>query len=101
MRSPSRPSSRWPIRPRRPGENVEFTVMYQRGEGKKDGSLVAAQNVKVKDGMSRRPIMRSAELAWLQVCAPEVFVHLFRSNPYTGSGVFVRLVLGACSAGVR
>ena len=33
------------------GENVEFTVMYQRGEGNKDGTLVAGQSVKVKDGM--------------------------------------------------
>lgn len=33
------------------GENVGFTVMYQRGEGNKDGTLVAGQTVKVKDGM--------------------------------------------------
>jgi hypothetical protein len=33
--------------------------------------------------------------------APEVFVHPFRSNPYIRSGVFVHLVWGACSAGVR
>lgn len=33
------------------GENVEFTVMYQRGEGNKDGTLVPGQSVKVKDGM--------------------------------------------------
>jgi hypothetical protein len=33
------------------GPYLEFTVMYRRGHGNKDGSLVASQNVKVKDGM--------------------------------------------------
>ena len=33
------------------GEFIEFTVMYRRGHGNKDGSLVAGQTVKVKDGM--------------------------------------------------
>lgn len=33
------------------GENVGFTVMYQRAHGNKDGTLVAGQTVKVKDGM--------------------------------------------------
>lgn len=33
------------------GPNFEFTVMYRRGHGNKDGSLVAGQSVKVKDGM--------------------------------------------------
>ena len=33
------------------GPYLEFTVMYRRGEGNKDGSLVAGQTVKVKDGM--------------------------------------------------
>jgi Multiubiquitin len=33
------------------GENVGFTVMYQRAEGNKDGTLVAGQTVKVKEGM--------------------------------------------------
>lgn len=33
------------------GGNVDFTVMYQRGEGNKDGTLVSGQSVKVKDGM--------------------------------------------------
>jgi hypothetical protein len=33
------------------GENVEFTVMYQRGEGNKDGTLIPRQSVKVKGGM--------------------------------------------------
>ena len=33
------------------GGNLEFTVMYQRGEGNKDGTLVPGQSVKVKDGM--------------------------------------------------
>jgi hypothetical protein len=33
------------------GENVGFTVMYQRAQGNKDGTLVAGQAVKVKDGM--------------------------------------------------
>lgn len=33
------------------GENVGFTVMYQRAEGNKDGTLVAGQTVKARDGM--------------------------------------------------
>lgn len=33
------------------GPNLEFTVMYRRGEGNKDGSLMAGQSVKVKDRM--------------------------------------------------
>jgi hypothetical protein len=33
------------------GQNVGFTVLYQRGQGNKDGTLVAGQTVKVKDGM--------------------------------------------------
>ena len=34
------------------GENVMFTVTYRRGEGNKpDGSLVAGETVKVKEGM--------------------------------------------------
>ena len=33
------------------GPYLEFTVMYRRGHGNKDGSLVAGQGVKVKDGM--------------------------------------------------
>ncbi len=33
------------------GPYLEFTVMYRRGEGNKDGSLVAGQTVKVKEGM--------------------------------------------------
>ena len=33
------------------GPYLEFTVMYRRGQGNKDGSLVAGQSVKVKDGM--------------------------------------------------
>lgn len=33
------------------GPYVVFTVMYRRGEGNKDGSLVAGQAVKVKEGM--------------------------------------------------
>jgi len=33
------------------GPQLEFTVMYRRGEGNKDGSLVAGQTVKVKEGM--------------------------------------------------
>ena len=33
------------------GQNVEFTVMYQRGEGNKDGTLIPGQSVRVKDGM--------------------------------------------------
>ena len=34
-----------------PGGNIGFTVLYQRGHGSKDGTLVAGQTVKVKDGM--------------------------------------------------
>ena len=34
-----------------PGSNVGFTVLYQRGHGNKDGTLVPGQVVKVKDGM--------------------------------------------------
>lgn len=34
------------------GENVLFTVTYRRGQGNKpEGSLLAGQSVKVKDGM--------------------------------------------------
>jgi hypothetical protein len=33
------------------GPYLEFTVMYRRGLGNKDGSLVAGQAVKVKEGM--------------------------------------------------
>jgi len=33
------------------GPYMEFTVMYRRGAGNKDGSLVAGQSVKVKEGM--------------------------------------------------
>lgn len=33
------------------GPNFEFTVMYRRGQGNQDGSLVAGQSVKVKDRM--------------------------------------------------
>lgn len=33
------------------GPYMEFTVMYRRGAGNKDGSLVAGQSVKVKQGM--------------------------------------------------
>lgn len=33
------------------GGNVGFTVMYQRAQGNKDGTLVAGQTVKVKEGM--------------------------------------------------
>lgn len=33
------------------GKYIEFTVMYRRGRGNKDGSLVAGQTVKVKEGM--------------------------------------------------
>jgi len=33
------------------GPQVGYTVMYQRGHGNKDGTLVAGQSVKVKDGM--------------------------------------------------
>lgn len=34
------------------GENVMFTVTYRRGEGNKpEGSLVAGETVKVKEGM--------------------------------------------------
>lgn len=34
-----------------PGPNAGFTVLYQRAHGNKDGTLVAGQTVKVKDGM--------------------------------------------------
>jgi hypothetical protein len=33
------------------GQNVGFTVLYQRGEGNSEGSLVAGQSVEVRDGM--------------------------------------------------
>lgn len=33
------------------GGNLGFTVLYQRGHGNKEGTLVAGQSVKVKDGM--------------------------------------------------
>lgn len=33
------------------GPNIGFTVMYQRAEGNKDGTLVAGQSVKAKEGM--------------------------------------------------
>jgi hypothetical protein len=33
------------------GPYIEFTVMYRRGQGNKDGSLVAGKTVKVKEGM--------------------------------------------------
>ena len=33
------------------GPYMEFTVMYRRAAGNKDGSLVAGQSVKVKEGM--------------------------------------------------
>ena len=39
----------YPVPP--PGPNVGFTVLYQRGHGSKDGTLVAGQSVEVKDGM--------------------------------------------------
>lgn len=39
----------YPVRPG--GANVGFTVMYQRGEGNRDGTLVEGQAVKVKGGM--------------------------------------------------
>ena len=35
-----------------PGDNVQYTVQYTRGEGHKpSGTLVEGQSVKVKDGM--------------------------------------------------
>jgi len=34
-----------------PGANIGFTVLYQRGEGNHEGTLVAGQSVEVKDGM--------------------------------------------------
>lgn len=38
--------------PKPVGENVLFTVTYRRGQGNKpEGSLLAGQSVKVKDGM--------------------------------------------------
>lgn len=33
------------------GENLIFTITYRRGEGNKEGSLVAGEKVKIKDGM--------------------------------------------------
>jgi hypothetical protein len=33
------------------GKYIEFTVMYRRGHGNKDGSLVVGKTVKVKEGM--------------------------------------------------
>jgi len=33
------------------GENVLFTITYRKGEGNKEGSLVAGETVKIKDGM--------------------------------------------------
>jgi hypothetical protein len=33
------------------GPNWVFTVTYHRGQGNKEGSLHAGENVKVKDGM--------------------------------------------------
>lgn len=33
------------------GQNVGFTVLYQRGEGGREGSLVVGQSVEVRDGM--------------------------------------------------
>ena len=33
------------------GPTIAFTVMFRRGPGNKDGSLVAGQTVKVKEGM--------------------------------------------------
>jgi hypothetical protein len=55
----------------------------------------ATSMITVRAGCALPPVTR------LRVCAPEVFVHPFRSNPYTRSGVFVHLVWGACRAGVR
>lgn len=34
-----------------PGAQIGYTVLYQRGQGNKDGTLVAGQSVKAKDGM--------------------------------------------------
>ena len=34
-----------------PGGNVAYSIMYERGHGGKEGTLVAGQSVKVKDGM--------------------------------------------------
>jgi hypothetical protein len=34
-----------------PGENVAYSVMYERGQGGKEGTLVAGQSIEVKDGM--------------------------------------------------
>lgn len=39
----------YPTRP--PGANVGFTILYQRGHGNKDGTLVEGESVKVKEGM--------------------------------------------------
>jgi hypothetical protein len=33
------------------GENLQVTVLYRRGHGNKEGTLVAGQSVKVKNGM--------------------------------------------------
>ena len=33
------------------GPNVDITVMYQRAEGNKDGTLTPGKSVKAKDGM--------------------------------------------------
>lgn len=33
------------------GENLQITVLYRRGHGNKEGTLVAGQSVKVKNGM--------------------------------------------------
>ncbi len=33
------------------GENIVFTITYRRAHGNKEGSLLEAQSVKVKDGM--------------------------------------------------
>lgn len=34
-----------------PGGNLAYSVMYERGHRGKEGTLVAGQSVKVKDGM--------------------------------------------------
>jgi hypothetical protein len=33
------------------GENLQITVLFRRGHGNKEGTLVAGQSVKVKNGM--------------------------------------------------
>ncbi len=33
------------------GENVLFTITYQKGENNKEGSLTAGETVKIKNGM--------------------------------------------------